>query len=481
MNAAPPVLQPLDAKAKRTFIMGVLMAMLLAALDQTIVATALPTIGRSLGDVDLLPWVVTAYLFASTVTTPLYGKFSDIIGRRPVLMASLGIFIFGSLLCAVAPTMSILVVARAIQGLGGGGLMSLAQSAIADVVTPTERVKYQSYFASVFVIASVAGPVFGGFIADYLHWSVIFLINLPLGLAAMWVTNRVLKRVMQQIRPHKVDILGGALMTAATMALLLMLNWTGNGQPLLQPKVIGAFVAALLLTLAFILRQRTAVEPFLPLDVLRNRTVTLVVTAAFFAVGVAIGLSIYMPVYMEVIAGMTPSQSGLTILTLMGSIVAGAATTGRLIARIRKYQYIPMVGLTLSTIALLVLGLAGPMATVWVGVCLIGTGIGLGTMFPFSTITVQNAVARHDIGIATATVNFFRSLGSAFGVALFGAITTVALGGIGGHGHGIGSAAPTAIDPVAALAAFHTVFLTSAAALVLAWLCVARIDPKPMH
>lgn len=215
---------PLDHAAIRSIIIGIMLAMLLAALDQTIVATALPTIGRELGDVEHLPWVVSAYLLAATAVTPLYGKFSDIHGRRVTLLVSISVFIVGSVACAAAPTMLVLILARALQGLGGGGLISLAQTIIADVVQPKERGRYQGYIASVFVTSSVVGPVLGGVFAEHLHWSVIFWINLPLGLAAFWMTSGALRRLPRHERPHRLDVLGAVLMVAATVALMLALT-----------------------------------------------------------------------------------------------------------------------------------------------------------------------------------------------------------------------------------------------------------------
>jgi MFS family permease len=218
---------PLDHAAVRSIVIGILLAMLLAALDQTIVATALPTIGRELGNPEQLPWVVTAYLLTSTAVTPLYGKLSDIHGRRLILLIGIGTFVLGSLACALAPSMGVLIVARGFQGLGGGGLISLAQTIIADVVAPKERGRYQGYIAGVFVTSSVAGPVLGGFFAEHLHWSMIFWINLPLGAVAFVMTNRVLRRLPRHERPHRVDLLGALLMVLATVTLLLALSWGG--------------------------------------------------------------------------------------------------------------------------------------------------------------------------------------------------------------------------------------------------------------
>src|SRR5215204_1183958 len=271
-EALRPAPGPLSHREIRAIIGGIIVAMLLAALDQTIVATALPTIGRELGDVEDMPWVVTAYLLASTAVTPLYGKFSDSHGRRITLLIGIVTFIVGSLACALAPTMFLLIAARLVQGLGGG-LISLAQTIIADIVAPKERGRYQVYIASVFVSASLLGPVLGGFFAEHLHWSVIFWINLPLGALAFWMSNAALKRLPRYDRRHRLDVLGAALLMGATVALLLALNWGGVRYAWLSAPIAGLLAGSAALSAALALRLHTAREPLIPLDILRNPVV----------------------------------------------------------------------------------------------------------------------------------------------------------------------------------------------------------------
>ncbi len=260
----PPAHQAAAAQAPmrhediRRILFGIMLAMFLAALDQTIVATAMPTIGRELGDVTHLPWVVTAYLLASTAVTPLYGKLADIHGRRIVLLSGIAVFMAGSLACALAPSLWLLVVARFVQGLGGGGLIALAQTIVADMVSPKERGRYQVYIASVFMASSLLGPVLGGVIAERLHWSVIFWINLPLGAAAYLMTSSALKRLPRHERPHRLDLLGAVLITSATMTLLLALSWGGTHYPWASAPIGGLVALSLLLWLAFAWRLRTA-------------------------------------------------------------------------------------------------------------------------------------------------------------------------------------------------------------------------------
>ena len=264
LTAAQPAL---DHAAIRSIVLGILLAMLLAALDQTIVATALPTIGRELHDLDNLPWVVTAYLLTSTAVTPLYGKLADIHGRRITLLIGIATFVVGSIACALAPTMLTLILARALQGLGGGGLISLAQTIIGDVIAPKERGRYQAYIASVFVSSSVAGPALGGFLAEHLHWSMIFWINLPLGLLAFWMTNRVLRQLPRHERPHQLDLLGAALMVVATVLLLLALSFGGTRLPWGSGPILALLAGSAVVWALFVLRLATAVEPLLPLSV----------------------------------------------------------------------------------------------------------------------------------------------------------------------------------------------------------------------
>ncbi len=245
-------------------IAGILLAMLLSALDQTIVVTAMPTIGRALGDVTSLPWVITSYLLASTAVTPLYGKVSDIIGRRISLLFAISIFVVGSVACALAPSMITLILARALQGLGGGGLISLAQTIIADIVSPKERPRYQVYVATVFVTSSIAGPVLGGVFAEHLHWTAIFWINLPLGILAFAMVNGLLKKLPRHERPHKLDFFGAGLMVVATTTLMLALNWGGNHYAWNSWQIATLLLVSLAMWYMFVVRLRTAPEPFIP-------------------------------------------------------------------------------------------------------------------------------------------------------------------------------------------------------------------------
>jgi EmrB/QacA subfamily drug resistance transporter len=470
----------LDHAEIRAIIIGILLAMLLAALDQTIVATALPTIGRELGKVELLPWVVTAYLIASMAVTPLYGKISDIHGRRGTLLVSIGIFVFGSIVCALARTMLTLVIARAVQGLGGGGLISLAQTIIADIVSPKERSRYQGYIASVFMAASLAGPVLGGFIAEHLDWSLIFWINLPLGLVAFLMTNSLLRKLPRHERPHRLDIAGAVIMVAATVTLMLALNWGGVRYEWVSWPIIGLVAVSLALWASFVVWIMHTSEPLIPLAVLANQVVRSGTLAACFGMGTYIGLTIYMPIYFQAIVGLSASDAGLATIPLMLGTVTGATLSGRIMSRVKRYKLLPMAGLAgaIACLSFLVFEPRG-LPLVAVEIILGVTSLGLGMLLPVTTVAIQNAVELHQLGTTTASMNFFRSLGGAITVAVYGAI--VLGSGAVGRGQALtAESVATHIGQNVALARpFRWVFLAAAAglAVALAWLAVMEERP----
>jgi EmrB/QacA subfamily drug resistance transporter len=465
----------------RTIIVGVLLAMFLAALDQTIIATALPTIGRELGDLEHLPWIVTVYLLTSTAVTPLYGKLSDTYGRRVIMLIGIVIFIAGSIACALAPTMFFLILARGLQGIGGGGLIALAQTIIADIVPPKERGRYQVYFASVFMSSSLLGPVLGGYFAEHLHWSVIFWINLPLGLVALVIAFRSLKKLPRFERPHKLDFLGSFLLVAATVALLSGLSWGGIRFPWSSPQILGLFAVSLVLWGLFAARMRLAPEPLIPPGVLHNPVVRMSVLAACFGMGTYIGLTIYLPVYFETVRGLSASLSGLALIPLMAGTVVGATLSGRTMARVKHYKRLPIAGLLVAMAATGVLVVyEHALSITAVEIVLAVISIGLGTLLPVTMVTTQNAVASHEMGTATGTANFFRSLGGAFIVAIFGAIVL--------SGSGLSGAASFEALGAAAAASgidlgdvFSYVFLAALIGFGLALAFLLALEERPLR
>jgi EmrB/QacA subfamily drug resistance transporter len=432
LNDAKPTQPRPDHAAALSIIVGIMLAMFLSALEQTIVAPALPTIGRALKDVESLSWVVTAYLISTTVATPLFGKLSDIYGRRKMMLIALGIFTAGSVACALAPTMPALILARALQGFGGGGLLPLGQTVIADLLTPRERPVVQGYSSTMFLAACILGPVLGGVLTDYIHWSLIFWLNLPLGLLALAMTDRALRRLPRHDRPHKLDLIGAALMVSAAVALLLALSWGRARYGWASPQIFSLIAGSAVLWALFALRLTRAPEPFIPLTMLREPVVFGIVVAGFFSIGTIIGLSIFFPLYVELVLGGSPSASGLVLIAFMCGATFGSMVAGRLLSRLDRYKRVPLIGLPIGIAALAALALwPGQVSLVEVSLLLLIGGAGLGPMYPTTTLIIQNAVPLHQLGIATGTLNFFRQLGGAIIVAVFAAIV---LGGIEAEG-----------------------------------------------
>jgi EmrB/QacA subfamily drug resistance transporter len=462
----------------RTIVLGIMLAMFLGALDQTIVATALPTIGRVFRDVENLSWVVTAYLLSATASTPLYGKLSDIYGRRAVMLTGITVFVLGSLACALAHNMTALILGRALQGLGGGGLMSLSQTIIADIVSPKERGRYQGYIGAVFASSSIGGPVLGGLLTEYLHWSLIFWINLPLGLAALLLSNNVLKRVPYQPRKHSLDVIGALLMVAAAISLLLALTWGGTRFAWLSPPIGLLLLASAILWLLFAWRLFAAKEPFLPLSVLANPVVRCAMLSSTCAMGTLVGMTIFIPLYFEVVVHMTAAQSGLALIPLMGATVVSSTITGRAMTHVENYKIMAIGGIIMAMAGLSVMAIWPRLSIPMVVTLLTVTGFGLGCVFPITMVSMQNAVAaRHLMGIATGAMNFFRSLGAALVVAIFGAIV---LGGIGGGGVSVEMLARQASDADLDNA-FRFVFLAAALVLAFGLAFLIGMEQKPLR
>jgi EmrB/QacA subfamily drug resistance transporter len=430
---APPEPRALSHPEIRTIVLGIMLAMFLGALDQTIVATALPTIGRHFGNLDDLSWVVTAYLLTGTAVTPLYGKLADIHGRRVMMLTAIGIFVAGSVACALAPSMTALVLARGFQGLGGGGLMALAQTIIADIVSPRERGRYQGYIGAVFATSSVGGPVLGGFLTEHIDWSLIFWINVPLGLIALGMTSSVLRGVPFHARKHSLDVFGALLMMSASIALLLALSWGGRRYEWISPQIGALLLLSAILWGLFVWRLVTTREPFLPLTVLGNAVVRCATLAGACNMGTLVGMTIFVPLYFEVVLHLSASQSGLALIPLMAATVTFSTITGRLMTHMVHYKRVSLIGLALSILSLAPLAIWPASMPIWIVLLLLLIiGAGLGTVFPVSTVCMQNAVSRSQMGIATGAANFFRSLFSALVVALLGAIVLGGLGGVAG-------------------------------------------------
>ena len=463
----------------KTILFGIMLAMFLGALDQTIVATALPTIGRHFNDLGDLAWVVTAYLLTGTAVTPLYGKLSDIHGRRPVMLIAITLFTVGSLACALAPSMTVLIFSRALQGLGGGGLIALAQTIIADIVSPRERGRYQGYIGAVFASSSVGGPVLGGFLTQHVDWSLIFWINLPLGLVALGMTSNVLKRVPFHPRKHKLDVIGALLMMAAAVALLLALSWGGSRFDWISPQVESLLMLSVVLWGLFAWRLGRAAEPFLPVAVLGHPVVRYAALAGACCMATLVGMTIYEPLYFEVVRHLSASESGLALIPMMASTVVFSTIIGRLMTHATHYKRISVIGMMAAIAALVALAIwpaSMPIAVELVLMAAIGAGVGC--VFPVSTVCMQNAVTQHQMGVATGAANFFRALFSALVVALLGAIV---LGGLGGvTGMSVEMLARSASSAEVAHA-FRYVFIAAGLVLGLGLVFLLKMEELPLR
>jgi len=404
-------------------VLSALMAgMLLAALDQTVLSTALPTIVGELSGLERLSWVVTSYLLTSTVSVPLYGKFSDLYGRKHLFQMAIGIFVVGSLLSGLAQTMTALIIFRGVQGLGAGGIQSMAQAIIADIVSPRERGRYVGYMTGTWALSSIAGPLLGGLFVDHLTWRWLFFMNVPIGLMALVVAIRVLKLPSVHI-PAKIDYAGAALIVGASSALLLALTWGGTQYAWDSATIVGLFLAALVGLVLFVFVELRAEEPMLPLRLFKDRIYTVCNVVGLIAGMSMFGALAFMPLYLQVVRGVSATSSGLRTLPMILSLLVTVIVTGQRISKTGKYRIYPIVGTFMLTIGL---GLLSQLETdsswlmIWVALACLGVGIGL--IMQVITLAVQNSVQTRDMGTATASVNFFRSMGGAMGVAMFGAV-----------------------------------------------------------
>ncbi len=480
LSDAPPIAPraPLSQSEVRTILISLMLTMFLAALDQTIVATALPTIGRQFHDVTSLSWVITAYLLASTAVAPVFGTLSDIYGRKAMIIVSLTLFIAGSVLCALAPNMATLIVARGLQGLGGGGIMPVVQTVISDVVTPRERGQYQAYFSGVWTTAGIAGPVLGGVFAEHLHWSMIFWINVPLGIASLAMLLPKMGKIPVFHRRRKVDWIGGLLLMSSAVVFMLVLTWGGNRFAWLSPTIAAMLGSSFVLAAAFVWHARTTSEPFLPLSLMGGSVVPYAMAAGGCALGAMIGLTVHLPLYYQVVYHLSASDSGLALIPLAAVSTGGAALAGRTMMRAVHYKRVAIVGT--STAAIIAAILAVVVMPLWPLLALLSLfAFGLGTTFPTSVVSLQNAVARPQVGTVTGAMNFFRALGASFTVAAFTTILLMVLGTDISIGHD-GGHPLNAISAADLTRAFHYVFGAAAVMLAGAALFLTLMEERPL-
>ena len=379
MDAGPPITaKALTHRETLLVVLGVLLPVFMGSLDTTILASALPTIGREFGDVHNLPWLVTAYLIANTSITALYGKISDIHGRRFTLMIAISMYMLGSLVCALAPNMVVLILGRVLHGFGGGGLTSTGMVVLGDVAAPRERGKYYGYFSVTYTTAGALGPALGGAISEYLHWSVIFWMNIPLGVLAFVLTMTLLRRLPRHDRPHKLDFLGAALIMTASSSFMLALSMGGVTYPWASTPIVSLIAAAVLLGTAFIVRLRSAPEPLIPLSILGDHQARLAIAANAFGWAPIVGLNIFLPIYLQNIVGLEPAAAGLSVLALAVMTNISAGITGVILPRQVHYKRIPIAGMAVAIATTLVMAWrAHSMTLTEFEVLLIVLGIGL--------------------------------------------------------------------------------------------------------
>jgi EmrB/QacA subfamily drug resistance transporter len=428
MTLAPHPQAPVSRRELYTVFAGLMLALTLASLDQNIVTTALPRIVSDLGGLAHLSWVVTAFMVTSTISTPLYGKLSDMYGRKALFFTAIIIFLIGSVLCGLAQTMFQLILFRAVQGLGAGGLITLAQTTVADLIVPRERGKYQGLFGAVFATCSVAGPLLGGIITDTLSWRWIFYVNLPVGAAALFLIAIGLRHHCNVVK-HRIDYTGAAFLTCGTISLLLLLSWGGSTYPWLSLVILGLAVIAVLFCGLLIRQEHLAQEPILPPRLFANRVFVVSVSVIGLNAMALFGSLVFLPLFFQVVLGASPSRAGLMLAPMMGGVIIASVTGGRLVSAFGRYKIFPIIGLIMSTASFLTLAWAAftGAPTPFIETALITLGGGLGLVMPNLTVAIQNSVELADLGVATSVSGFIRSLGGALGVAASGAVVAFRL------------------------------------------------------
>jgi len=457
---------------------AIVLAMLPAVLDQTILATALPVIAGDLGSLSDVSWVVSAYVVAAAAATPLWGKLGDRHGRKLLLQVALVVFVATSALCSTAADIPQLVVLRAVQGAAAGGLMTLAMAVVGDLVAPRERGRYQGYIAATFAVATIVGPLVGGALVDGAGWRWVFLVNLPVGAAALVGLHLRLPGRPPGRPEHPLDIAGAVLLAGATTALTLECILGGGRFGWASPPSLALIAGGVVLTVALVARERRAADPIVPVTMLRMRAIAVSSSALFLATAALFAVTVFVPLYLQATTGATSTEAGLLLVPAMLGITVSATLSGRSITRTGRYKRFPVAGLSLMTVALLVLAAVAPAtsrAATGLGLALFGLGFGMVTQV--LVIAVQNGVDRRELGVATAATGFFRGLGGAVGAAVLGAVFAAVAGTHVGEGGMRALGAGSRDDIVDAVRA---VFLVAAPLAALALAVVLRLPERPL-
>lgn len=475
LKPSPQAQGPYDRKQIAVIFSGILIGLFLSALDQTMVATALPRIAGGFGALDKLPWVVTAYLLAVTAVTPLYGKLGDLFGRKRILQIAVVIFILGTVLCAAAQTMWQLIIFRAVQGIGSGGMIALLPGIIGDVVPPRERGKYQGLVAGTFTIANAAGPLIGGFVTEFASWRWIFIINVPVGIVTLFIMSWALPASARPILPNpKIDFLGAFLLVGMVVCVLLVVSLGGTRIAWSSATAIALIAGGIVFLALFVVQELRTMEPVLPPRLFVNPVFPAAIGAVFCSAMATLSTITFMPLYLQIVHGFPAAQSGLVMVPLMLGILSGSVSSGQIVSRTGRYKFFPLIGLSIGTLCFFTLSRFDAATTVSsIAGTIFFLGLGLGMIFPVAQVAVQNAVATRDMGVATSSVAFFRSMGGAIGAAALGALLTAsALGALAPELRPIATAGPAVLptlDPAtrttlidAYLNAFHNVFLIGA-------------------
>jgi EmrB/QacA subfamily drug resistance transporter len=465
-----------DTGAIRVGFVAIVLAMLPAVLDQTVLATALPTIATDLGRLEDVSWVVTAYVVSAAAATPIWGKLGDRHGRKRLLEASLASFLTASALCGIAQSLPMLIVSRAIQGAAAGGLMTLAYAAVGDLVSPRERGRYQGYIAATFAGAAAIGPLLGGLLVQHASWRWVFYVNMPVGLLALAGLRLRLPAAATQPPRAALDVTGAALLAAATAALMLVCIWGGQRYPWGSPEILALLAVLAISAPALVVRTRRAEDPIVPLGLLRSPVVALSSTALFLVTATMFSITVFVPLFLQTTAGATPTQAGLLLTPMLIGITLSTNLSGRMIERTGRYKLFPLTGLAMIAAAMvgLALGVEHP-SLISTGLALALFGLGFGMVGQVLIIAVQNGVDRRELGVAMAVTSFFRALGGAVGAAILGAIFAARVGTAGTGTIAVGAAGRSAV-----IDAVHTVFLVTTPLALVALLAVSAIEEVPL-